>query len=75
MSALAENNMKVLVEREDPDLVMFDGDNTWGLTTEADVKKAVKEYEAQRPLALDAEEEALLSMDNQSRSVAYCPVY
>lgn len=41
MSALAENNMKVLVEREEPDLVMFDGDNTWGLTTEADVKKAV----------------------------------
>lgn len=41
MSALAENNMKVLVEREEPDLVMFDGDNTWGLTTEAAVKKAV----------------------------------
>ena len=43
--------------------------------TADEVKKAIKEYDAQRPLALDKEEEALISMDNQSRSVAYCPVY
>jgi len=42
MSSLAEHNMKTLVEREEPDLVMFDGDNTWGLTSEAAVKKAVE---------------------------------
>lgn len=41
MSSLAESNMKILVEREEPDLVMFDGDNTWGLSSEAAVKKAV----------------------------------
>lgn len=61
--------IKVLESDTEEKVAVHPGD------TVADVKKAVKEYEAQRPLALDAEEEALLSMDNQSRSVAYCPVY
>ena len=34
-----------------------------------------KQAKAEREVALMAEEEAILSMDNQSRGVAYCPIY
>ena len=41
ISALAKANIDLLVEREDPDFVFFDGDNTWGLTSEEAVRSCV----------------------------------
>lgn len=41
ISGLAKANMKLLIEREQPDFVMFDGDNTWGITSESALKNAV----------------------------------
>jgi len=41
ISKLAKTNMKLLVEREDPDLVMFGGDNTWGITDEKQLERCV----------------------------------
>ncbi|MBR5366678.1 MAG: metallophosphoesterase family protein [Clostridia bacterium] len=41
ISSLAKTNVALLVEREDPDFVFFDGDNTWGLRDEATVKSCV----------------------------------
>ena len=41
ISTLAKTNIAKLVEREDPDLVLFDGDNTWGLTSPAALESCV----------------------------------
>ncbi|MBR5681416.1 MAG: metallophosphoesterase, partial [Clostridia bacterium] len=41
ISSLAKTNVALLVEREEPDFVFFDGDNTWGLRDEANVKSCV----------------------------------
>ncbi|MBQ4349711.1 MAG: metallophosphoesterase family protein [Clostridia bacterium] len=41
LSTLAKTNIALLVEREDPDLVLFDGDNTWGLRDEATLRSCV----------------------------------
>ena len=41
ISALAKTNIALLTEREDPDLVLLDGDNTWGLTDEKTLKSCV----------------------------------
>ena len=43
VSALAKKNINLLVERENPDLVMFGGDNTWGLTSENQLKSCVSD--------------------------------
>jgi len=34
---LVRDNIKTLVDREDPDFIMFDGDVTWNLSTESDL--------------------------------------
>ncbi|MBE6725187.1 MAG: hypothetical protein E7576_08370 [Ruminococcaceae bacterium] len=41
ISTLAKTNIAKLVEREDPDLVLFDGDNTWGLSSPAALESCV----------------------------------
>ena len=35
------NNIKLIVDREDPDLVLFAGDNSWNIRSEADMKTAI----------------------------------
>lgn len=41
LSDLARTNMELLIERENPDLVMFSGDSTWKISTESALKTAV----------------------------------
>ena len=41
LSKLAKTNIALLTEREDPDLVLFDGDNTWGLKDEQTLRSCV----------------------------------
>ena len=41
ISSLAKANIALLVEREQPDFVFFDGDNTWGLTSEDTLRSCV----------------------------------
>ncbi|MBP3293039.1 MAG: metallophosphoesterase, partial [Clostridia bacterium] len=41
ISGLAKTNMELLVERENPDLVMFGGDNTWGISDEKQLERCV----------------------------------
>ena len=41
LSGLAKTNMELLVERENPDLVMFGGDNTWGISDEKQLERCV----------------------------------
>ncbi|MCR4905114.1 MAG: metallophosphoesterase family protein [Clostridiales bacterium] len=41
ISTLAKTNIALLVEREEPDLVLLDGDNTWGLKDENTLKSCV----------------------------------
>lgn len=41
ISRLAKTNMKLLVERENPDLVMFGGDNTWQISDEKQLESCV----------------------------------
>ena len=41
ISKLAKTNMELLVERENPDLVMFGGDNTWGISSEKQLESCV----------------------------------
>jgi len=41
---IAKKNIKILVDREQPDLVMFDGDNTWGVTKEDNLKKCITDF-------------------------------
>ncbi len=41
ISKLAKTNIQLLVERENPDLVMFGGDNTWGISSESQLKSCV----------------------------------
>lgn len=41
ISKLAKTNIALIVEREDPDFVFFDGDNTWGLKDEGTLKSCV----------------------------------
>lgn len=41
ISTLAKNSMRLLVERENPDLVMFGGDNTWGISEEAQLERCI----------------------------------
>lgn len=43
--------------------------------TGASAEEAAKEAEANKTAVRTAEEEGLMSMDNQSQAVAYCPVY
>ena len=43
VSALAKNNIALLVEREEPDFVFFDGDNTWGLKDEETLRSCVED--------------------------------
>ena len=43
--------------------------------TGASAAEAAKEAEANKTAVRTAEEEGLMSMDNQSQAVAYCPVY
>ena len=43
--------------------------------TATSVEEAVKEAEANRNASLETDNAAIVAMDNQSRSVAYCPVY
>ena len=41
ISNLAKTNIALLVGREDPDLVLLDGDNTWGLKDEKTLRSCV----------------------------------
>jgi len=41
ISKLAKTNMELLVERENPDLVMFGGDNTWGISDEKQLERCI----------------------------------
>lgn len=41
LSRLAKTNIALLTEREDPDLVLFDGDNTWGMKDEKTLRSCV----------------------------------
>ena len=41
-SELAKTNIRLLVERENPDLVLFDGDNIWGVKTEDAFQKCAE---------------------------------
>lgn len=43
--------------------------------TKDTIKEALKTAKADRKAARAADDEAITSMDNQSRSVAYCPIY
>lgn len=38
---IAKETIKTIVDREQPDFVMFDGDNTWGVTNEANLEKCI----------------------------------
>lgn len=38
---VAKANIKLLIDREQPDLVMFDGDNTWGMTNEKNLEECI----------------------------------
>ena len=42
LSAETLNNIKTVVSREDPDLVIFNGDNSFGLQREKDVKNYIR---------------------------------
>ena len=41
ISTLAKTNIALLVDREDPDFVFFDGDNTWGIRDDATLRSCV----------------------------------
>lgn len=41
LNAETKNNIKTLVDRENPDLVIFDGDNTWQISSERVLKECI----------------------------------
>jgi hypothetical protein len=43
LTELTKNNIALLVERESPDLVMFGGDNTWGISDEKMLKNCISD--------------------------------
>ncbi|MBR5313771.1 MAG: metallophosphoesterase family protein [Clostridia bacterium] len=43
LTDLTKNNIALLVERESPDLVMFGGDNTWGISDEQMLKNCISD--------------------------------